>query len=393
MGGLILLNIKVFFREKVKLLFLLVLLAGISLAAGLLGNHFLTDGILSEPITIAMVDLDDGFETRMILATMTDDYAYGDVFEFVQLSPLQAQNALAMGNLAAYVTFPEGFGRSMITGINMPFIVTYNDDSPLVSALVRVAIDAFAHMLRHAQTGVYTALDYADTQNLTGGQFDTVLMSVNMRFLGLVLARNDIFVQNYISAAGGLSLAHLYGIAMFLALMLCVAFVMTDAMRRNFTDFFMLKLRRSGVSPLKVYLACFIANFLLFAVIIAGVSLYLFGFSANIILASLAISAGFAGFASMLVFLFDSSFAAGAFAAVFAAVSLFLSGGIVPVDFFGPWLQTASGMVFNSHAAGLVYTALLDESVTLPLLTCLAFAAIFMLLGLAAACNRGRVKA
>ena len=392
-GNLLLLNLKTFARQKIRLALLLLLVVSMSAIAGFAGNLFLTDGILPQPISIALVDLDDTFETRMILNAITDDPDYIDLLEFTILSAGDAQAALNRGDVTAIITFPEGFAHGMLMGRNIPFEVTYNSERPLASALVRVTTESFADMLRSSQIGVYVSLNYANMQEITRDQFDMVMLAVNMRFIGLVMSRGDIFIHDDQSVTGGLDILQAYLIAMYCALMLCAAFVMTDATRQNFSKFFMLKLKNRGVSPLKPFLACLAANFLLFIVVNAGLGFMLFGFSINIntILAIVVITTGFAGFAAMITFLFNSTFSAGSFSAVVVGVSLFLSGGIIPLGFFPDGLRIASGVVFNTWATRLISAALLDESLALPIAACIAFALIFASIGCLAACRRGRV--
>jgi hypothetical protein len=391
-GNLLLLNLKTFARQKIRLVVLLVLVAAMSVAAALAADFFLTESAIVGPIRIAVVDLDDSMETRMILAALGDDPEYIEMFEFAAMRQREAREALETGDVTAIITFPQDFGRSMIFGDNIPFSVTYNSERPLMSALVLAAANSFAEMLRAAQTGVYTTLNYADTQMLNRDQFDRVLMFVNMRFLGLVLGRAEIFVHDPQSITGGLTIWQTYIIAMYIALMLCAAFVMTDAMRRNFKGYFVVNLKNRGISPLKVFLSCFLANFLLFKIINLAMGLWAFGPSLDIILAITVITAGFAAFAAMITFLFSSTFSAGAFCAVAVGVSLFLSGGIIPVDFLSDGLRMASDVVFNTWAARLISGALLQESLAVPALACMAFVMLFAAIGCFAAYNKGRVR-
>jgi hypothetical protein len=338
-----------------------------------------------------LVDLDDTLETRMIINAITDDPDYIDLLEFSILPAGEARAALSRGDVTATITFPEGFAHGMLMGRNIPFEVAYNSERPLASALVRVTTESFADMLRSSQIGVYVSLNYANTQEITRDQFDMIMLAVNMRFIGLVMSRGDVFVHDDQSVTGGLDIWQAYLIAMYCALMLCAAFVMTDALRQNFSKFFLMKLKNLGVPPLKPFLACFAANFLLFIVINAGLGFWLFDFSIDIMLAIIVITAGFAGFAAMITFLFNSAFSAGSFSAVVVGVSLLLSGGIIPAEFFSDGLRTASHAVFNTWATRLLSAAFLEESLAVPMAACIAFVLIFAFIGCLAAYSRGRV--
>ena len=391
--SLFLLNLKTFTGQKFRLIVLLLLLISISAVAGLAGDFFLTDGILAEPISIALVDLDNSAETRMILSAIVDEPDYIDLLEFVILSPREAYAALDDGTVTAIITFPEGFAHGMLMGQNIPFTVAYNSERPLASALVRVVTESFADMLRSSQIGVYVTLNFANTQEIPREQFDRILLAVNMRFIGLVMNRGEIFIHDNQSVTGGPDIRQAYLIAMYCALMLCAAFVMTDAMRQNFSRHFILKLKKRGVAPLKLLLACLAANFLLFVAINAGLGFLLLDFSVSTssLLVIIVLTAAFAAFAAMIIFVFDSAFAAGSFSAVAVGISLFLSGGIIPIEFFGDGLSRASNFVFNTWAVRLIFNLLLDESLVIPVTLCLTFALIFAMIGCFAAYRKGRV--
>ena len=381
------LNLKTFARQKILLIMLLLLMLSVSFVAGIAGTLFLTDGVLTRPISIALVDLDNSVESRMILSAIVDEPDYIDLIEFVILTQEEARFAFDDGYFTAIITLPEGFAHGMQTGRNIPFSVKLNDERPLASALVQVAVESFADMLRSSQIGVYITLNFANTQDISRAEFDRVLMAVNMRFIGLVMNRQEVFIHDYQSVTGGLAIWQAYLIAMFCALMLCVSFAMTGAMRQIYGKFSVLKLKRMGVSPLKLFLACFTAIFLLFFTINIGVWLWLFDFniSINAALAMVVLTAGFASFAAMITFVFTSAFAAGSFCAVFAGVSLFLSGGIIPIDFFSDELRMISDTVFNTWAVRLMSAVLLDEGFTLPMIICISFALVFAAIGCFAA--------
>jgi len=388
---LLLLNLKTFARQKSRLFAVLILTVLVSAIAGLAGDFFLTDGVLAEPIAIAVVDLDDTAETRMILSAIVDDPIYDDLLEFSIHTARDAQAALDNGEITAIITFPDGFARGLLMGRNIPFEVTYSGERPLAAALVRVATESFADMLRSSQIGVYVTLNFANNQGVSRAEFDRVMMAVNMRFIGLVMNRSEVFDSDEQSVTGGLTIQQAYLIPMHFVLMLCAAFVMTDSVRQNFSRFFVINLKNRGISPLQVFLACCLANFLLFTAINAGLGLWIFGFGINMLLAIAVISVAFAAFAAMIAFVFDTSFSAGSFCAVVVGVSLALSGGIIPIEFFSDGLRMASDAVFNTWAVRLVSAVLLGESVAVSTAACIAFALIFATIGCIATYRRGRI--
>jgi len=379
------------------------LIALLATAAGLLGNFFLTETNITEPVSLAIVDIDDSFETRMILSAITEGAGdYEGILKFSHLSRESANTALQNGYVSAIITLPENFGSAMISGENIPFIVTYNAERPLSAALVRVSAHAFADMLRTSQMGVYVTLNYARTQDIPQDSFDMIFMGVNIRFLRLVLNRGSMFEVDTQSVTGGLLIWQSYFIAAYIALMICAAFVMTDALRRNFGHYCLLSLKNRGIAPHMVFGACTFAYFILFfalnsalwllvSVLPAVVCIPQFPMSVNFFAGIVIISILLSAFSAMLVFVFENTFSAGFFTSAFAIVSLFLSGGIIPVMYFSDSLQAASNLMWSTWGTRLLAAAFLDENIVWQAVANLAFGLVFAGIGYVAVCLRGRV--
>jgi len=396
------LNLKTFAQFKSWMISLFCLIALLATAAGLLGNFFLSETNIAGPVYIAIVDLDDSFETRMILSVITEQSSeYAEMLRFAGKTPSGANEALQNGDISAIITLPDNFGWSVLSGENLPFVVTYNAERPLSAALIRVVSNAFADMLRTSQMGVYVTLNYALEQDLSREDFDMIFMGVNMRFLGFVLGRGEMFVTQPQTVTGGVPIWQSYFIAAYIALMICAAFVMTDAIRRNFSRHCLVSLGNRGISTHTVFAACVFAYFLLFVVLNAafwllvanlpsGYDLIQFPMSASFFASVAVISLSLAAFAAMLTFVFESAFSAGAFASLFAVVSLFLSGGIVPVMYFSDGLRAASSFVWSTWGSELLTTAILDESILYQAVMSLVFGLIFSIFGAVFASRRGR---
>jgi len=383
-----------------RIISLFLLIALLSLTAGLLGEFLFTGESIVNPISVAVVDLDDSFETRMIVSAIMESVEEPDaLLIFISHSAESASAALRDGYVSAIISLPENFGAAMISGENIPFSVTYNEARPLTSALVRTTAGAFADMLRTSQMGVYVTLNYALAQNLPRESYDMIFIGVNMRFLDFVLNRSDFFVIDARSVTGGLSIWQAYFIAAYVVLMMCAAFVMTDAMRRNLNRHFLLSVKLRGVSVKMTMMACLAAYFLLFLVINAGlwllstavmvaIGLPPLEVSTELVLGLTIMTVSLAAFAVMLTFAFESAFTAGVFTAVFTGLSLFLSGGIVPVLYFSEGLGFVSNAMWSTWLTRLLAASILGESAVWPTIASLAFGLAFMSIGGMVACKR-----
>ncbi|MCL2618012.1 MAG: ABC transporter permease [Defluviitaleaceae bacterium] len=395
MGSVVSLVLKILAAKwrRTAALMLFTLMLGV--AAGFAGEAVSARQGLGR-IPVALVDLDDSFETRLILAALADALAYGVVVDITATDERGAREALESGSVTAVITLPLGFGAGMVSGQNIPFGVEYNSNRPLASALVRIAADAFADMLRSAQTGVYVTLGYAAALDLSPQEYNMVFVGVNMRFIGLVQNRADMFERVMLYAALGLGMWQTYFIAAYVALSLCASFVTTDAVRRGLNAFFLRSMALRGVPAGSVVAACAAAYFVLFVLLHGGLWLCLILLSAvagvaapplgiGLVWAVLVVCAVLAAFAAMLTFAFRSEAAAGVFATGFAAVSLLLSGGVVPVEFFAEGLGAASDFVFSTWAVRLIAAAVTGGGMVVPALASLAFAVVFLAVGTAAA--------
>ncbi|MCL2674234.1 MAG: ABC transporter permease [Defluviitaleaceae bacterium] len=394
------LNLKTFMRQKIRILALFLFISLLGTVAGLAGNLLLTSTNIADTIPLAIVDLDDSFESRMLLSGITETVG-SSMLELSILDKHSAADALENGIVSAVVTMPENFGASIISGENMPFIVAYNRNTPLVSALVRIAADSFADMLRSSQTGVYVTLNYALAQDIPQEQYNSILMNINMMFIGLVMNRAEMFTEETVSVAGLLSIWQVYFITAYIALMMCASFVMTDTTQRNFGHYAMVNLSLRGISSGKVFLACAISYWLLLLALNAGVFLCAAALSAFLGLPAISVNAWFvpgiaavaavlAAFAAMLAFAFNSTLSAGIFTAVFVGISLFLSGGVIPLEFLSSGIQFLSHFVFNTWGVRLLAAVITGENSVLPLVMCVLFGSFFAAIGCIAANSRGR---
>ena len=396
-------NLKTFAAHKTRAGALCLLIALMCLAAGLVGDVFLRGGDVVGIIAVAVVDKDNSLETRMIVSSIIEQGELHGLIELLPMDEDSALEALAQDRLTAVLTFPPGFGASMVAGENMPFSVAYNLQRPLTSELVKVMSDAFANMLRSSQTGIYVTLNYAATRQITPEQHHAIFLGVNMTFLSLVLNRAEIFAQEVLSITGGLAIWQSYFIAAYLALMTLSAFVMTDVIRYNFGRHTLVSLRMCGVSLDDVFLACVVSYFVLLLALNGGLWLSVALFSAvfalpsigagiGLAIGALVVSAVMSVFAAMVTFSFESHLFAGVFAAAFAVMSLFLSGGVVPMEYFSAEVRFASLGVFSTWGSRLLTALISGGDVVWPLVACAVFAAIFAAIGCRAIKACGRVR-
>ena len=355
-------NLQTFYAHKVRLFAFAFFLLVIVILASIVGSYILTTGDATPTIQVAIVDQDNSFETSLIMSSIANAEEYQGFIYFTQMNESQATVALAGGYKTAVITFPPYFGHAMTTGGNIPFEISYNVNQPLASAMVRIIADSFADMLRSSQIGVYTTLNYAwdavANANITLPEYDAIFWQINLQFLNFVLTRHTLFAQEEVYATN-MPLALHYFFSAYIFLMMCSFFVLSDLVAKNFTRHNIVSLKGRGVGEWQVFVGSGLAYFVVLF-LISWVGLISSWFWAGqflldnfgeswvpfqLVTPLALVCFGTSVFGVMVTFLFKSDVSRGLFVSVFAIVSLFLSGGIVPFVFLPAEVQSIATFV------------------------------------------------
>ncbi|MCL1994961.1 MAG: ABC transporter permease [Defluviitaleaceae bacterium] len=382
MGNIITINLKTALVYKWRILVFVAFVAVLSVGSAVVAGYF-WHGQNLPPIYVAIVDQDNSLETMLILTSMQAAEEYADLIEFVVMSEIDAYASLNDGYVTALVTFPPGFGHAMTVGQNMPFFVNYNQNAPLTTAMVRIVADAFADMLMYSQMGVYTVLDYAAEANITPEQYNLVFWGINLQFLGMVLERHNIFHEEMLTP-NQVPLVVSFFIAAYIALMLSAFFVLSDIIASNFTKHNIISLVHHGERLINIIFGCAlvyfallgIVNILLFGVL---VGLGVLNITLPIFVGLFVINFIISIFGTTVTFLFKTSGGRGVFMVFFVAISLLLSGGIIPLEFLA--ISTYwSFVTFNYWGSRVLQNAYLGQFSFAYLGILLLFGLLFFLL-------------
>lgn len=378
-------NLKSFFSHKGYFFLFFIFLIVLCFGAAILGNFFARGDNLLDTTYVAIVDLDDSEQSRLILSSITETNEFGNIIEFLYLTENQAQKEMEHGNVTALVTLPIGFGESITTGENIPFSIVYNENNLLSSTLIMIVAEAFAGMLRSSQIGVYTTLNFAQYVGVTPQIYNQVFWGINLRFIGMVLNRHNIFDTQLVTT-NQISAGVAYFIAAYITLLLCSFFVISDIVSKNFKRFVIHSIKLRGFNLNNILFGCVISYFCLLLIIniLLLLVIYATGFLAfnmSLLFGILYITFVISIFGTAVTFIFRNNFDRGVFVTVFSSFSLFLSGGVIPLEFMGDWANILSFFVFNYWATQLLAGTLIGESVLIYSSVILVFAAIFWVAG------------
>ena len=378
---------KLLAAEWKRVLLPVVLIALLSILAGLFGNVALSKNAVLEPIHIALVNQDSSSEARLVLNTLTSQRS-----AMLRIAITDADNAKEMlqrGEVTAVFTIPAGFMQSVMSGRNLPLYADYNAANPLRSTLVAAFADSLTEMLKTAQAGVYASLDLA----VPYGQAATsaVLQRINLRFLSLVMNRKTLFVEETVYSTGQLAPFNHYFVSVWVFLVALLAMMLRHIAARclSHENIMMLKISRRGtLGPLCGLIAAYwLCHCAVNATVLAA---YLFmqgiPLSSDLLLpclaAILAVSFLQGAFAAFCGCAFSGRLPGSIFIGMFAALSLLLSGGLLPVSFLHVRLAQIGALLPAAHMRQLLGLAL-EMKLPLPsLLWVVGFGGLFSLAAL-----------
>lgn len=362
------LNIKTFYTYKIRIFIFVCLLIALSIGVSLLASQLLSGERFFNTVYIGILDLDNSIETHMIISSIDGEEQFEGLIEFITL---EENWDFELGELSAAIIFPENFGQAMTTGINKPFTILYNENAPIAASVISIIADAFTDMLRTSQMGIYAAIDFSRQAGISQNE---VFLGANMTFLGFILNRTDLFEIELHSISGRVGIWFAYLSAAYIALMICGFFIFTDLTRSKLTPFTIERLKTRNISPIQIYFGTFFAYFVLFTLINIPV------FFTQLIWPIFMITFTLSAYGAMVSFLFKNELSSGLFVAIFSVISLFLSGGIVPLNLMSN-LQIFSQFTFSYWGVQLLEANFLGENVLAYSLWLLGFTAIFSTIG------------
>lgn len=331
--------------------------------AGLLGKYFLYGDKIIDPVVIVIVDNDNSMESNFFYAMIKDMKEYKELITFEKRNEDEALQLLKENMASAIFTIPENFAQSVKSGENKPFSVIYNSSMPIKSEILKYFADAFTQMLTASQIGVYSALDYIRNTG-SNEQYSTIFRGINLKYLNIVLKRNKMLETETIAVTGEASAFQYYFFAAYIFIMIAGVLLFVDIIQNNFRREILLRLKKSGVSSIRimrenvcsVFVVFIFINIILGCFVFAADKMMHLGLEAEPVIIAYIYLILFT-VSSLTVFIssfFRNVFSAGIFISVTSLISLVLSGGIIPVDYFPDYFSLGSKFTLNFWAVRLL---------------------------------------
>lgn len=373
--------IKIIMDKWVRIFLFIAVTAALTFSFGTLGRNILYSDSLTDPLSVIIVDQDDSMESRMFTQMFQDYELYADILNFYVDSEESALSKIKINEAAAVLILPENFAENVKNGSNEPFIVVLNEAQPLKKTLVEYFTEAFAGILAGSQSGVYADLDFT-YQNYPDG-YNRMFTLANLKFLNIVLNRQDMLKTLTVSAVSGIPVFLHFVITFWIFINIAGAALFFDLISSNFNLFILKKLYLSGVNVFLMVFELILAFFLAFlainAVLFFPAFLFLpmpelsFLWIACIVSVLFCISC----FTVFISLMFKNSSAACVSTAVFSLTGLFLSGGVIPRDFFTTEFKNISYVTLNywfyESVTGAISGEISGGANLIVLLVCLMF--------------------
>ncbi|WP_066152093.1 ABC transporter permease [Halalkalibacter krulwichiae] len=354
-------------------------------------SPFFSEEDSMEKINIALVNLDDARETRIMLQQFIQNPDIQEVVTLRQVNEVMANQWLASNQVAAVITIPEGFGRDLARGINTPIVVTGNEQRPQQSALVRQLMQSGANMVTASQSGINTIYLYMEEAKVAPEELNQIFHESILSFTLLALNRQEIWKKERISAFGDLSMGQYYLVN---AGILFVFFIGLFGLKVGTNESRLLerRLRSLGINHWQIVMVR-VGSLALFIVVpyvlFFGPSIWIMkesfqGSIWEVIIISALVIITISSFFIFFSLLFDN-IAAINLASLILLIAMSLSGGtIIPLAYLPTWLEYIQPFSMMHWLSQGWFSAFFHESGNVFWLSCMVLV-LFILISLSLA--------
>ena len=173
-----------------------------------------------EPFSVAIVDEDNTFETKLLMKQYEESEELQNVLSFKKTDAGEASELLAANKIAGIVIVPDGFTKGIRHGKNIPVSVIGNPERPFQAELLQQVMVSNANLISSAQSGANAAFHYLRKMGLPSDEFRTYRDAIITDFTLQALNRNKIYETETLSALGGITSLEFYSVSGVLILLM-----------------------------------------------------------------------------------------------------------------------------------------------------------------------------
>lgn len=185
-------DIRLFLKDwKACLLLLVTPLLFISFFTYAL-TPYLNKSSFIEPFPIALVDMENTTQTRMLENQLKEISIFSGVQRMDEEAAMQS---LADEEVGGVVIFPSDFTSSIAAGENKPVTVVGNSKMPLQAHVVKNIMQSAANLVSAAQSAIITIYHFDREAGLPAKELEERYNQATMEYMMQALARNSIFTD------------------------------------------------------------------------------------------------------------------------------------------------------------------------------------------------------
>ena len=282
---------------------------------------------LFAPFTIGVVDNDNSTEVTMLLEMLKNHESLNHLVGFERMPQDIAAERLDSDEIPAYIIVPPGFTQGVIIGENPPLTLVGNESRFIQLSVAKLLINAGVAFVTTSQAGIYSTLDYAYEQGMDWSEvINSLVIPINIEYMKTLLDYEALFTKTELSATDNIPSAEYFLNSMLIFLMYLFLITITGTAASSSAPSVMSRWRMCGTPLIKVMVIKWTAIWVLLSFFLIPL-LPLYGVKL------VAVAAMLSGLGLMSAQLFKNEQAAGLFLFTFAVVTLFISGGSLPLAF------------------------------------------------------------
>lgn len=153
-------------------------------------SPYLDKSSFIEPFPIALVDMEDTTQTRMLENQLKEISLFSEIRRLGEDEAMQELSAQIVGGV---IIIPDDFTNSVAVGENRPVTVVGSSAKPLQAYIVKNIIQSAANLVSAAQSAIITIYHYDYEAGLSGAELDARYNNAIMEYIMEALARNEVF--------------------------------------------------------------------------------------------------------------------------------------------------------------------------------------------------------
>ncbi|SHG34492.1 ABC transporter permease [Ornithinibacillus halophilus] len=313
----------------------------------------------SEPIPVALIDLDETEETKMVIELMEETSLLGDYIHMKHMTEIDAEQAMKDNEVVSYIVFPNSFTEKLYTGESVTLSVVGNPNHSTESYLIKELVDSISRHISVSQASILTINRYAKQLPIDQETRSDYLFEQFKEFLFYTLGKDRVLKEDEVNNQATVNPTLYFGLgAWFMIITIWLFSIYNLIYRENSLN---IKQRMSlyGVTEFQQILARILVTLLVVMILMLG-SIFLvnhlleFEWTSETIFKTLWIMAlyslTFLGIMAFLEIWLKSQKLRLLFQALFLVGTMLVSGAIVPTIYFPTYIQEYIQKLYSTDA-------------------------------------------